>query len=93
MTDIATAPAALLSVIIRTREDVMFQSQVKSITSHNDKGTFDILPFHAHFITLIDKMISVEETDGTKRQFEIGTGVMHVEENNVWVYLETQTPP
>ncbi len=80
-----------LHLIIRTRQDVVFRSDtVKSVSSINGKGPFDVLPGHAHFITLIEKKVIVQEQDNTKKQIDVGTGVMHVDDGNiVRVYLET----
>ncbi len=81
----------LLDVTIQTREDRVYKGQAQSVTSLNKTGRFDILPYHANFISLIEKYVILQEKDGSKKQFEIGIGVIRVEEDSVHIYLETQT--
>jgi F0F1-type ATP synthase epsilon subunit len=77
-----------LHLIIRTRLDVIFDKDVSAVSSFNRKGTFDVLPEHSHFISVIEKFVTVHHLDGQKETIKVETGVMHVEENTVKVYLE-----
>lgn len=86
-------PDVSLSVVIRSREDIIYQTEAAAVSSANERGKFDILPYHAHFISLIQEKVIIHEKNGEQREFEIGTGLMHVEENRVSIYLEPQTPP
>lgn len=45
----------LLKVKILSPTQTIFDGEALSVSSVNTDGTFDILPFHANFITLIKK--------------------------------------
>jgi F0F1-type ATP synthase epsilon subunit len=79
-----------IQLIIRTRQDMLYQGNVKAVSSINDAGAFDVLPYHAYFICVIQKQITIHEVDGTNRQIEITQGIMHVEDEVVHVYLDSQ---
>lgn len=76
-----------VSVRIRDREKVIFEGQVASITSKNRVGTFDILPQHANFITLVGETLVVRMLDGREQEIAVETGVMRVTENKVQVFV------
>jgi F0F1-type ATP synthase epsilon subunit len=83
-------PENSLHLIIRTRQDMLYEGNVKAVSSINDTGPFDVLAHHAFFISVIQKQITVHEVDGTNRQIEITNGIMHVENEIVHVYLDSQ---
>lgn len=76
-----------LMLTIKTPEEVLFEGEVDAITSGNEKGTFDVLPFHENFITIINQTLTVHEKSKNKRDFPIQTGVIRVKENKVQIYL------
>ena len=40
-------------LLVKSREGILYQGEVESMTSFNEKGEFDILSRHANFISLI----------------------------------------
>jgi F0F1-type ATP synthase epsilon subunit len=80
------------TLIIRTRQEVIYDGNVQAISSVNGKGPFDVLPHHAFFISLIERYLIVHEQKGKDRRFNIDTGVLHVEEGKVHIYLENYIP-
>ena len=44
-----------IMLVIRQRDRVLFEGEVKAFSSFNERGTFDILYSHANFISLIRK--------------------------------------
>ena len=42
-----------ISVSIKNKKEQLFLGDAMSITSKNERGVFDILPYHVNFITLI----------------------------------------
>lgn len=76
-----------LLLIIRDRNNLLFQGEVKAISSFNDKGPFDILPQHANFISIIKKNIVIHVSTKEKKQIELESGILKVRDNNVEVYL------
>lgn len=81
-----------LFLIIRTRQEIVFQGEIRSISSVNEKGPFDILSRHAYFISLIQKNLVIVQMDHQKQEIKIEVGIIVVEDNKVRVYLETQIP-
>lgn len=75
-----------LFVVIRNREKTFFNDKVRAISSFNEKGPFDVLPKHAHFISLIKDSIILHKENGTE-EIKIEGGVMRVFDNNVDVYI------
>ncbi|AHB40482.1 MAG: hypothetical protein ACD_25C00197G0003 [uncultured bacterium] len=77
----------LLSVSVRTREKVLFEGSATTVTSFNLRGRFDILPYHANFITLISKYVIIDTGKETERQFDIDKGILYAMSNKVSVYV------
>lgn len=75
-------------LIVRSRQKTLFQGEVKSISSTNDKGNFDVLPGHANFITLIKKAITLVPTNGEKQQIDVNNGVLRIFKNTASIYIE-----
>ena len=59
-----------------------------SISGVNDKGEFDILPYHANFISLIKNYIYLNKGTEKEEKTLINKGVLRVKENKVDVFLE-----
>lgn len=76
-----------LNVMIRSSDKILFDGEAKTVSSVNDTGPFDILPFHANFISIIKSKISVKLNNGSRQDFPIDGGVMQVHENKVEVFL------
>lgn len=77
----------VLDLIIRKRDGVVFKGYVRSISSINDKGPFDVLPRHTNFVAVIrDRMRLVVES-GEANNIPISRGIIKVKENQVEIYL------
>lgn len=76
-----------LTVIVKSRKKSLFDGQAVSVSSFNDTGPFDVLPYHANFITLINKHITIIKTEG-KENIDIERGVLKVTEDQVEAYVE-----
>lgn len=70
-----------------TRGELVYEGDVLSMSSVNDKGKFDVLIRHANFITLIRDEIIIRETGGEERVINIGRGILKVFENEASAYL------
>ncbi len=80
--------AKQLFLKVRSRDKVLFEGEVKSVTSYNDRGKFDVLDRHAQFISLIKDRLIVVTPDGKSTEIPgIVDGLMRVVENNINVYL------
>jgi hypothetical protein len=76
-----------LYVKILSAEKSLYEGEVKALTSYNETGKFDILPFHANFISIIYQHITVHEKTKSKKEFDIDGAVMRVLNNEVDIFL------
>ncbi|MFH1536278.1 MAG: hypothetical protein ABIC96_04420 [Patescibacteria group bacterium] len=81
------------SVIIRNRERILIQEEVKSLSSINEKGPFDILGEHENFISIIKEHLIIEKKDGTKQEIKFDNGIVKVYANEVQVYIGILSHP
>ena len=75
-------------VNIRNRKKTLFEGRTESVTSLNEKGEFDVLPFHANFISLIHDYVILAKGSTSEQKFTITTGVLRAKENKVDVFLD-----
>lgn len=74
-------------LVIRQREKVIFDEEVKAFTSYNDRGVFDVLSKHANFVSIINQSYLIHKLDGTTNEMKIEQGIIRVYKNKVIVYL------
>ncbi len=77
----------VINVIVREKKAVVFNGPANRISSVNEKGPFDIYPYHANFVAVISQQIELQTADNKIRQFPIPRGILHVKENRVEVYI------
>lgn len=79
-----------LSLTIRTREKIIYKGRIKSLSSLNESGKFDVLPKHANFISLIKDYLIIKEAGGDTRRLALDSGVIRVLKDSIDVFLETK---
>lgn len=67
---------------------VYFDGQAESVTAVNDTGTFDILPKHHNFMTLLNTGNVIVRSERGEEKIGITRGVMHVKADQVVVFLD-----
>lgn len=77
----------VLDLIIRKRDGIVFKGYVRSISSINDKGPFDVLPRHTNFVAVIRDQMRLVVESGKANNIPISRGVIKVKENQVEIYL------
>lgn len=77
-----------IHVIVRNRMKVVFDEDVKSLTSKNDTGIFDILPEHSNFISLIISPLVLRKLNGQKQEISFSTGLIIVKNNTIHCYID-----
>ena len=77
-----------IHVIIRNRTQILFDDEVKSVTSKNDTGIFDVLPEHTNFISLITSPLVLGKVDGKKQEIVFQNGLIKVKDNAVFCYVD-----
>jgi F0F1-type ATP synthase epsilon subunit len=80
--------AEKIHVTVRNRTQILFNDDVKSLTSKNDTGIFDILPEHANFISLIGGSLIIGKMDGQKQEIPVRNGVIKVKDNAIYCYID-----
>jgi len=82
---------AILHVVIRNPEGVIFQGSATAVSSVDETGPFDILGLHANFICIIRDSVTIYETQKKIRKFPLETGIVKVFENEVQIFLGIET--
>ena len=77
----------VFNLIVLSRDGIVFEDSVSSISSYNATGRFDVLAQHANFISLINKEIIVRDKNQKETKFEITNALIKVIQNNVKIYL------
>ena len=80
--------AEKIHVMVRNRTQVIFNDEVKSLTSKNDTGTFDILPEHANFISLISGSLILRKLDGQNQEIPLRNGIIKVKDDAIYCYID-----
>ncbi|MFC1700406.1 hypothetical protein ACFLZ4_02110 [Patescibacteria group bacterium] len=78
---------SFINATIKTKEETLFEGAVKTVSSINERGTFDVLPFHTNFITLIRDYVVFNSGTDNEQKFEMEKGVLYVMNNEVNVYV------
>lgn len=86
MTDKLKSNTALL-VTVKSKDSTLYSGPAATVTSTNDRGIFDILPFHTNFITLINKYVILDKGLSSEKRFDLEKGVMYVMANKIDVYV------
>ncbi len=76
-----------VNVTIKNRESVIFDGQVTAISTYNDLGIFDVLPFHENFISLVRNKIILHNMNAQK-EFKIDQGILKIKNNKIDIYLD-----
>jgi len=82
------APKNQLNVLVYAPFRTYFNGLANSVTAKNGKGVFDILPLHHSFITLLDPGHVTIRSEQGEQKIEIDKGLMHVNLNQVTVFLD-----
>lgn len=79
--------AALLDLVIRSKQGVIYNDKVEAVSSKNDKGIFDILPEHENFISFIKENIVIHKKINKNQEVKIDNGILRVYKNKVNIYI------
>lgn len=77
----------LFHLKIVAKDGILFEGDVRSLTSFNDKGKFDILALHANFISIIYKSIQIVDSKGNVKEMAIEKALLRNRQNNLEIYL------
>lgn len=77
----------LLTITIHDADKIVFEGEANSISSVNERGVFDVLPYHSHFISIIKTSITIHRKNQPDKVFSIDSGIMQVHNDTVDVFL------
>jgi F0F1-type ATP synthase epsilon subunit len=81
----------ILNVRILSPRQLIFEGQALSVSSKNSVGDFDILPYHANFISLIENnVIRIRRIDRQITTFAVPFAILYQSNNNVNIYTDIQ---
>lgn len=67
---------------------IYFEGAAKSVSAVNKTGSFDILPGHKNFMTLLTACELQVRTERGEEKLKIETAVMHVHDNTIRIFLD-----
>lgn len=78
MNELTFMASNILNVKIISPTQTIFQGEAYSVSSANSAGTFDILPYHANFITMVQKtpIILRVKKKGADQKAELGFEIL-----------------
>jgi len=76
-----------INVSIKNKKEQLYLGEASSITSKNNRGVFDILPYHVNFITLIRDFIVIDRDLSTEKRYEMENGILYTISNKVEIYI------
>lgn len=80
-----------LHVRIISPQQLMLDTDAESVSSKNMQGPFDILPFHANFITVVENQPITVRVKGQKPQvFKFPIAIVYNTNNQVDIYTYIQ---
>lgn len=78
-----------ISVRIMSPVAVVWEAAVSALTAENSEGVFDILPDHAHFMSLVNNSpISMQLSDGGNKEFTFENALLFCADNKVTIYIQ-----
>lgn len=81
------ADQPLLNVIARAPFNVYYEGPAQSVSAANKVGTFDVLPGHADFFSMLVLGEIYIETGGEPVSFNISNGIITVRDNEVLLFV------
>jgi F0F1-type ATP synthase epsilon subunit len=76
----------LITVRICTPTSVIWEGPASAVSSINASGPFDILPYHANFITIVEKSPIKVKTGSITKEFTYENAIIHAYKNSVKIF-------
>ena len=76
-----------LTVIARAPFRIYYEGTAASVTATNRIGTFDVLPGHADFFSMLEACTATIITDENEISFPITNGLLTVRDNQVLLFV------
>jgi len=89
--DLQKVGGKFLTVTVKSPGKTVFSGPAQAVTSTNEKGTFDILPYHTNFISLIKDMVIIHQANQKELKIDLQTGIVKVFEDTVHILIGIET--
>ena len=86
-----SAHSKFLSVTVKSLKETLFEGNAVAVSSHNEKGTFDILPQHANFICLINRGVTVHQENHSDIRIPLESAVLKVRGDKVSILIDIKS--
>lgn len=70
------------------KSNLQYEGLAQSVTSFNSEGTFDVLPMHENFVTLVNDSVIIVDEHGNRREFAVSKAVLEASGNIVKVFVD-----
>ncbi len=86
----ATSETEFMAIVFppNYKREYAYRGKIKSFSSQNTEGKFDILPEHENFVTMAHDKITMVDLAGKKIEFAIEKAVLEASNNLVKVFIE-----
>lgn len=75
-----------IHLIIKDKGKIYYEGDIFALSTYNERGLFDVLPYHENFISLIKNKI-ILHNNGRAKEMKIDYGLLKTDGNKVSVYL------
>lgn len=83
--------STLITIRVVSPRGELIKKEVRSVTSKNSAGKFDVLPQHANFVTLIEnEPIYIIDQEGKQTKLEFKLAIMHCYSNRINVFTDIE---
>ena len=82
-----TTSGTQLNVVARAPFHIYYEGPAQVVSAKNRVGTFDILPGHADFFSMLTPGDVIIETDADPIAFPIANGIITVRDNQVMLFV------
>lgn len=76
-----------LKVLIKDTQKIIFEGDAERVSSFNEVGSFDVLPMHANFISMINKELVIYKNKQRVKEVKVDQAIMKVKQDSVKVFL------
>lgn len=73
---------------ILSKDRLVFDGVCTTLTSYNSVGEFDVLEYHANFITMISKYLIIDKNSPTEKKILLEKGILSSKGDTVDVFIQ-----
>lgn len=70
------------------KKHLAFSGKVRSLSSVNSEGNFDILPLHENFVSIVNGLVIIIDENGKSREINVEKALVEASDNIVKVFVD-----